>query len=171
MKQARFIGIFGMIAMMIAAVLLTTMAYNHWKKVARNKAMMTPLHEAAAKGDLPKVRQLLASGTAIDARDAKGMTPLFIAHTPEVAEELLQRGADVNASSLSGLTPMHTQAIIGGVPILTILLAHGANANALNNDKETPLEYLRKINKRPNPKVVELLKGAMEKMPVAVPLK
>jgi len=169
MKQARFIGIFGMIAMMIAAIIFGTIVYKRYKTIARNKAMMTPLHEAAAKGNLPKVRQLLASGTPVDARDAKGMTPLFIAHTPEVAEELLQRGADVNTSSLSGLTPMHTQAIIGGVPILTVLLAHGANANALNNDKETPLEYLRKINKRPNPKVVELLQTAMEKMPVAVP--
>ncbi len=164
MKNARIIGIFGMIAMMIAAVLLTTIAYNRWKKVKNYAAKMTPLHEAAAIGDLSKVRQLLASGTPVDIRDTSGITPLCVAKTPEIAEELLQRGADVNIHSLTGLTPLHTQAIIGGMPLLTILLDHGANANAQNNDKETPLEYLRKISKNPNPKVVELLKTAMEKI-------
>ncbi len=48
---------------------------------------------------------LLDRGAGIDARNGWGWTPLFFAvtqHHPEVAELLLSRGADPNATARSG---------------------------------------------------------------------
>mgnify|MGYP003950671485 CR=1 FL=1 len=39
----------------------------------------TPLHAAAARGDVAELRRLLATGAAIDARDAQGRTALLVA--------------------------------------------------------------------------------------------
>ena len=37
------------------------------------------LHRAAWHGDLPKLKSLIASGASLDARDARGRTPLHVA--------------------------------------------------------------------------------------------
>jgi ankyrin repeat protein len=74
---------------------------------ARNDSGTTPLHLAA----YPEMAEILVtSGAVIEARDSRGYTPLHAAtEHPElidVMEELLRLGADVNAKSRSGLTPL-----------------------------------------------------------------
>jgi ankyrin repeat protein len=52
---------------------------------------------------------LLDRGAPIDARNEWGWTPLFFAVTrrhPDVADLLLRRGANPNARSRSGTTPL-----------------------------------------------------------------
>jgi ankyrin repeat protein len=63
------------------------------------------LSEAAARGDLQKMNLLLASGSELDERDKFGFTPLFYATrraNVEAVKFLLDRGADVNAFTISG---------------------------------------------------------------------
>ena len=44
---------------------------------ARNAFGMTPLHVAAAKGELGALNELMAMGAAVDPTDPEGATPLF----------------------------------------------------------------------------------------------
>ena len=58
---------------------------------------------------------------------------------PRTAEYLLARGADVNAKSADGLTPLHYAAGAGNTVVVGILLKAGADPNARSIDGTTPL--------------------------------
>jgi len=71
----------------------------------------TPIHHAAADGDLDKVKRLIDSGTSVDKRDESGGTPLMAAINTmhfDVADYLLSKGADINATSKNGYSPFET---------------------------------------------------------------
>ncbi|WP_312540641.1 ankyrin repeat domain-containing protein [Achromobacter mucicolens] len=60
------------------------------------------LLEASGKGDTARVRQLLAAGAPLEARDGQGNTPLLRAtqgNHAAAAAALIQAGADVNAKN------------------------------------------------------------------------
>jgi ankyrin repeat protein len=54
---------------------------------------------------------------------------------------LLDRGADVNARSNGGGTPLHDAAAAATPELVELLLARGADANALTKDGHTALMY------------------------------
>ena len=58
-----------------------------------------------------------------------------------LANALVQRGADV-AAIYKGRTALHCAAKAGFINIVTALIEHGANVNALNSFQETPLDDL-----------------------------
>jgi len=66
------------------------------------------IHEAANKGNIEVVKQHLAAGTDVNARDKNGRTPLayaaFEGHK-KIAELLIDKGADVDAIGPDGKTP------------------------------------------------------------------
>jgi len=60
----------------------------------------------------------------------------------QVAEVLLNHGADVNArEGESKLTPLHRAAIYGQSKLVALLLAHKADRNAKSWDGKTPLNF------------------------------
>ncbi|WP_264330602.1 ankyrin repeat domain-containing protein [Wolbachia endosymbiont (group B) of Erebia ligea] len=67
------------------------------------------LINAARKGDLSKVEELLREGSNINAKNDGGYTSLHLAarysHS-NVVEKLLDKGADINAENNDGLTPL-----------------------------------------------------------------
>jgi ankyrin repeat protein len=71
------------------------------------------------------------------------------------------KGADINAKSRAGQTPLHMACGIGMLDIIEFLLAHGADVNAKTDNGGTPLS-LAKENDHTD--VVELLRnhGAKE---------
>lgn len=105
-----------------------------------------PIHSAAQKGKLDKVRALLAADPSlVNSRDKVGMTPLELAAQGDhrdVVEFLLDHGADVNARDSNGgftaidlaLSSYHHQ------DVLQLLIAHGANVNTASKQGTTPLE-------------------------------
>ncbi|HIG23126.1 ankyrin repeat domain-containing protein, partial [Henriciella sp.] len=54
------------------------------------------------------------------------------------AEEIIEKGVDINAKGLFGDTPLHIAAQFGHTEIAELLIAKGADVNA-DNAKETPL--------------------------------
>lgn len=97
-------------------------------------ATATPLHKAAADGDLAEVKRLLASGAKVDAREGdEDLTPLGWAAAKgrvEVATALLDRGADPSARSNEGFTPLLNAAYFHETQMVQLLLSRKAELSA-----------------------------------------
>ncbi len=98
----------------------------------------TALHWAAMNDLTDCVKQLLAHGANVDAKDWERETPLCHA-SPEVMELLLSHGADINSKNKRGQTLLHQAMSSPKSRGAEFLLAHGAEINAKDNDGDTPL--------------------------------
>jgi len=98
------------------------------------------LLEAARDGNIEAVRQHLAAGADVNAKNQNGSTPLHRAAITEIAELLIAKGADVNAKMDNGLTPLHYAAVEGRKEITELLIAAGADVNAKDDRSGTPLD-------------------------------
>jgi truncated hemoglobin YjbI len=77
--------------------------------VASGPTRGTALHQAARRGYVAVAEALLDHGAAIDARDAKGQTPLRRAvncRQLPIVRLLVRRGADPHAADRRGVTPL-----------------------------------------------------------------
>ena len=120
------------------------------------------IHQAAGaagrRGNIEAVKQHLAAGTDVDARDKEDKTPLKHAAFrgyKEIVELLIAKGADVNAKDNTGMTPLHWVAFGGKNEIVELLILNGADVNAMNNDGDTPLDFAIKFK---NTETTELLR-------------
>jgi len=91
----------------------------------------TPLMQAAAVGDIKKVKQVLAAGADVNARDQSGQTALIIAcrmpHVPpELVKALLAAGADVNTRSRNDYTALSWATTRGNTEVIQLLRRSGA---------------------------------------------
>ena len=107
------------------------------------------IHDAALDGNIEAVKQHLAAGTDVNAKDKRGMTPLHLAalfEHKEVVELLISKGADVNAKNKHGKTPLHQAAQGKGFffttneHIFEQLIDAGSDVNARDKDGATPLD-------------------------------
>lgn len=94
---------------------------------------------------LPLVPALLAFGLDVNARDAFGNTPLMWAtHDPDLAEILIKHGADVNAQTKRGCTPLFSA---HGPGVANLLVRCGADVHHLDNAGRTALHGALQICK------------------------
>ena len=137
----------------------------------------TPLHAAAAGANtswsqkeadtLGRIRDLIAAGARLEARDRNGRTPLLWAAMQGysvgldvrdgVVKALLEAGADVSTRDALGRTPLHYAAEQGYDEIVSALLAAGARPDAKDNQGATPVDLARN---RGLTGTVKLLAGA-----------
>jgi len=103
-------------------------------RVASKPAGFTPLHSAVADD----------AGT-----DVK-----------ELVRMLLDAGADPNARSASGGTPLHTAGFTGSMPVTEMLLTAGADPEATDARGLTPLDHARDNS---HPEVAAILHDAVLK--------
>jgi hypothetical protein len=86
------------------------------------------INQAVFDGNIEAIKQHLAAGTDVNAKDDNGWTPLHLAAEngrKQVAELLIAKGADVNAKDDNGWTPLHL-AVDGGHPeVADLLRKHG----------------------------------------------
>ena len=61
-----------------------------------------------------------------------------------VVIELIKAGADINATKISGETPLHKATIAGRACVVAVLLAAGADANKVDSGGRKPLEVVPK---------------------------
>lgn len=89
----------------------------------------SPLFDAVAEDDPVKLRQALAEGAAVDARDARGRTPLLLAvelGRMEMAKELLEHDANPAVTDAAGLTPLDLARQLRRADIVDLLQRAGA---------------------------------------------
>jgi ankyrin repeat protein len=137
----------------------------------------TPLHVAAASGNLECVRLLVEAGVPLDTRDKWGRTPAQDAAWSdylEVAQYLVGRGCslpDVYVAAIAGRAdlverfvradasvldkrtprlgrnPLDLAAWCGHAKVAEVLLAHGADGNAGDDRRWTPLHVAAALGK------------------------
>ena len=90
------------------------------------------MYDAAEVGNIDAVKQHLAAGTDVNAKDKDGWTPLHPASYEghqEIVELLIGKGADVNAKvefgPLQGMTPLDSANNSGRTEIVSLLRKHG----------------------------------------------
>ena len=128
----------------IAAVVLVGCGKSAQESSTEVKAPDISIHDAAAGGVIEAVKQHIAAGTDVNAKDEDGYTPLHFAvvnDDKELAELLIAAGADVNAKTdMFEMTPLHHAVELGNKEIVELLIAKGADVNA-KRDGETPLDW------------------------------
>jgi len=115
---------------------------EHGEKV--DSAPSIDIWKAAAQGNLEAIKQHLEAGTDVDAKEPPGgSTPLLVAATfgrIEAAKFLIEKGANVNATSNDGATALHGAAFFCHTEIVKLLLGKDAVVDAKNIRGETPLD-------------------------------
>ena len=112
--------------------------------------------------DIDKVKQYLADGANVNAKDKRNKTPLHKAayggHR-EIAELLIDKGANVNARDKNNETPLHAAAFYGRKEFAELLIDKDADVSAKDKNEQTPLHV---ASNRKKTGVVKLLidKGA-----------
>jgi len=108
------------------------------------KAPNMDIHSATILGDLDAIKQHIAAGSDLDAKEPTlGSTPLISAAVfgkTEIANALIEGGADVNLKNNDGSTALHSAAFLCNVEIVEMLLANGADKELLNNYGSTALQ-------------------------------
>ncbi len=97
-----------------------------------NQSKNTPLHAAAAGGNV------------------------------EVVKLLLMRGADANASQDSGWTALHSAAQAGNREMVEVLVAYGADLNARANNHQSPLDLALTKGQRQTVELLEALGAKLQ---------
>ena len=130
------------------------------------------IHEAAGKGNIAAVKQHLATGTDVNARNDYGYTPLDVAMVQkktEIADLLLGRGGKSGAAD-----SIHVAALTGNIEAVKQHLAAGADVNWTDENGGTLLHY---VAIRGHNEIAELLiakgadvnaKGAGKKTPLHI---
>ena len=106
----------------------------------------TPLHFAAEKGHVDVAKILISNGANVNAKNKNNQIPLHLASylyigQNEVIEFLISKGSEINAQDELGNTPLHNAALNARHQgTIQLLLAAGANPNAMNKRGTKPIE-------------------------------
>ena len=128
----------------IAAVLVVGCATTQQPEPPTAKAPDISIHDAVREGNIEAIKQHIAAGTDVNAKNSADVTPLHEAASgghKEIVELLIENGADVNAKNDDGWTPLHDAAYAGHKETVELLIAKGADVNAKDEDGDTPLVY------------------------------
>ena len=99
-------------------------------------AQSTPLYIAIINNYIKTSKLLIENGADVNAKDAKGHTPLHFAKNLEIVKLLIKNGADVNAGKRTVGTLLSDT---NDIEIAKLLIENGADVNAKDSWGYTPL--------------------------------
>lgn len=110
---------------------------------------VTPLHEAALRGDSNTIEQLISYSAQVEAQDTCGLTPFFWVLTNSnqqvgihAARVLIAHGANIE-QKIDGETALHRAVKLGATETVKFLVERGADVNAVDGKKRTALDLAR----------------------------
>lgn len=124
----------------------------------------TPLEMALGDGKFFAAKALIEAGSKVNvSHGSEALTPLMVAATQlqpkqrlrrlsqgptplAIAEELIKRGADINAKSKSGVTALMVAAGHNNAPLIGLLMRKGADGHAKSNRGMTALDIALDAN-------------------------
>lgn len=118
------------------------------------------LHYAVYKGDLKTVQLLIKNKADVQLASDNGWTPLHVAafftseNKDAIMSELKKAGANINAQSKAGKTPLYLAVKKNDTKKVKWLIANGADKSIASNDNITPLAWAKENN---NQELIELL--------------
>ena len=124
----------------------------------RNRSGETAISIAAYLGKLEYVRKLAEAGARLD---FPGWPPLAYAafnNHPQVVEYLIEKGANINARTETGATPLYLASRYGHTDVVKLLLKHRADPAIPDQHRETALDAAQKAEN--NEETVKLLHAA-----------
>jgi uncharacterized protein len=117
---------------------------------ARAQDVQSALWDASISGDTTALVKALDEGAKVDSLDTRrsvnGRRPLNWAALNNHAAAvriLLDRGAPIEATNLTGFTALHHAAEAGSLEAAEVLIARGANPGTTNRQGMTPIETAR----------------------------
>jgi quinoprotein dehydrogenase-associated probable ABC transporter substrate-binding protein len=141
----------------------------------------TPLAIAIEEGKFFAAKALIDSGAKVDARLGKNdLTPLMVVaskpqverraqsvnqgpSTVEIAKLLIGKGADVNARSKAGVTPLMVAATYDNAVLAGVLIQSGADVGAKTAAGRTALDIAKSNHNAAAKQQIEILMGAKAK--------
>jgi WD40 repeat protein/ankyrin repeat protein len=96
----------------------------------------TPLQLACDSGYMDLAKFLIEKGADVNAGSSDGITPLFGCNSSEMVRLMIVKGADIRHTDNEGFTPLHFPAT---TDIADLLIEKGADVNAKSNYGTTPL--------------------------------
>ena len=109
---------------------------------------LNDLHTIAARGTVAEIQPCLDAGADVNEPNRVGYTPLTIAASRgdvEITRALLEAGADVTRTDSVGTTALGAAVMSRArMDVISLLLAHGADANKPNKRGQSPLDLARK---------------------------
>tara|TARA_Y100001933_G_scaffold58737_1_gene58748 strand:- start:352 stop:825 length:474 start_codon:yes stop_codon:yes gene_type:complete len=123
------------------------------------KAPDISILDAAGHGRIEAVKQHIAAGTDVNAKDILPWTPLHRAAEyghKQIAELLIVNGADLEAKTpIDEMTPLIGALMGDHTELVELLIKKGADVNAKNNNLETALD---EAVKNEHPETADLLR-------------
>jgi len=107
------------------------------------------IFEAAEKGNLIRVNELITAGVDVNKENNGGWRPISIAADKgyvDIVNALITVGADVNKVTNTGLTPLILAIVKGYIDIVNILITARADVNKMTRLGLTPLYLATKNN-------------------------
>jgi ankyrin repeat protein len=121
-----------------AGTLATTInaSFPQTPPTERDLRIYAGLHDAAARGEVAEIEQLIAEGEKPNIQDSKSRTPLLVAaflHKYDAARALIRLGANPNALDAERYDVLTIAAVNNDLEMLKIALDGGANARAVTS--------------------------------------
>lgn len=125
------------------------------------------LWEASKTGDTAEIIAALKDGADINQLDTskrksgrRALNYAALLNQADAIRILLKNGANINAATVSGLTPLHHAAESGSLKAAKLLLESGANPNLTNKAGAKPADIARSNN---HPEIANLIDSFIKK--------
>lgn len=113
-----------------------------------NNEGVTPAMKAAQIGDYYVLEYLFKSGANMNTTNRYGAAPVHLANNIPCLKELKKAGADFNAMTNSGLTPLLSAVSLGNLDWVIVLVEEcGADPHLANKNGVTPLALATRLER------------------------